>query len=173
MIALLLIGAAGIFAAATISSDATAARQRVAPSHPAISIVTSPNSQTIAPGGTATFTITVTNTGNATLTDVTVTDPLSRNCNRSLGTLVIGARRSYICTRTNVPGDFQNAATATGKPTTSATTVQATDHATVKAAPFKPPPTMTNDDTRFSRPSVQETAAGEHCFQHAHEHALG
>src|SRR5205823_3680510 len=40
--------------------------------HPAISIVKNPKSQTVNSGGTATFTITVTNTGDVALTDVTV-----------------------------------------------------------------------------------------------------
>ena len=51
--------------------------------HPAIAIVKNPKSQTVAKGGTATFTITVTNTGDVTLTDVHVDDPLSPNCNRT------------------------------------------------------------------------------------------
>ena len=50
---------------------------------PAIAIVKNPKSQTVAVGGTATFTITVTNAGNTVLTNVTVTDPLSPNCNRT------------------------------------------------------------------------------------------
>ena len=54
---------------------------------PAIAIVKDPKSQTIARRRTATFKITVTNTGNVTLSDVTVTDPLSPDCNRNLGTL--------------------------------------------------------------------------------------
>ena len=50
---------------------------------PAIAIVKNPKSQTVAVGGTATFSITVTNAGNTVLTNVTVTDPLSPNCNRT------------------------------------------------------------------------------------------
>src|SRR5205085_2941084 len=48
-------------------------------SHPAISIVKDPKSQTVTVGNTATFKITVTNTGDVALTDVTVTDARSPN----------------------------------------------------------------------------------------------
>ena len=84
-------------------------------------------------GGTATFTITVKNTGDVTLTDVTVTDLRSPACNRTLGTLTVGQSKSYTCTQKNVTKAFQNVATATGKPPTSAT-VKASDHANVKVA---------------------------------------
>ena len=50
---------------------------------PAIAIVKNPKSQTVTVPGTARFTITVTNVGNTVLTNVTVTDPLSPNCNRT------------------------------------------------------------------------------------------
>ena len=53
------------------------------PQNPAISITKNPKSQTILTGQTATFTIMVTNTGNTTLTNVTVTDPLSPDCNKT------------------------------------------------------------------------------------------
>ncbi len=110
------------------------------PSNPAIAIVKSPKSQTLSVGGTASFTIKVTNTGDVTLTDVTVTDPLSTGCDHSLGTLAVGQSKSYDCSKPGVTAGFENVATATGKPTTSASTVKATDHANVKvAAALKPP----------------------------------
>ena len=51
--------------------------------HPAIKIEKGPDSQTVSSGGTATFTIKVTNTGDVTLTDVTVTDALAPGCART------------------------------------------------------------------------------------------
>src|SRR5262249_37752922 len=75
------------------------------PTHPAIDIVKDPKAQTIGQGGTATFKITVTNTGDVTLTDVTVTDPNSPDCNRNLGTLNVGQSKSYTCTKNNVTAD--------------------------------------------------------------------
>jgi len=82
------------------------------PTHPAIEIVKDPKSQTIGEGDKATFKITVTNSGDVTLTDVQVTDPLSPQCNRNLGTLDVGQSKSYSCTRDNVKADFENVATA-------------------------------------------------------------
>jgi uncharacterized repeat protein (TIGR01451 family) len=105
-----------------------------------ISIAKDPNSQTIGKGGTATCKIKVTNSGNAVLTNVTVSDPQSPSCNRALGTLAVGQSKSYTCTRKNVSADFQNVATATGKPPTGAD-VKASDNAQVKVASFLPPQT--------------------------------
>jgi uncharacterized repeat protein (TIGR01451 family) len=106
--------------------------------HPAISIVKGPKSQSLAFGSTAKFHITVTNTGDVTLSNVTVTDQLSPDCNRNLGTLGVGHSKSYTCTQPDVKAPFTNVAVATGKPPTGAT-VKATDHADINAAPFVPP----------------------------------
>src|SRR5207253_774729 len=102
---------------------------------PAIDIIKDPNSQTIGVGGTANFKITVTNTGNTTLSDVTVSDPLSPDCDKNLGTLAVGQSKSYTCARKNVSDPFQNVATASGKPPTGAR-VQANDNANVKVQAF-------------------------------------
>jgi uncharacterized repeat protein (TIGR01451 family) len=122
-----------------VSAQDTAAVTVVAPAtHPAIAIVKNPKSQTVTRGGTATFTITVTNTGDVTLTNVTVSDPLSPNCNRTIGTLAPGASTSYTCTRANVTANFTNVAVASG--TAGGTTVTAQDTApvTAKAAALQP-----------------------------------
>jgi uncharacterized repeat protein (TIGR01451 family) len=122
-----------------VSAQDTAAVTAVAPAaHPAIAIVKNPKSQTVTRGGTANFTITVTNTGDVALTNVTVTDPLSPNCNKTIGTLAPGASTSYTCTRANVTSNFTNVAVASG--TAGGTTVTAQDTApvTAKAAALKP-----------------------------------
>jgi len=122
-----------------VSAQDTAAVTAVAPAtHPAITIVKNPKSQSVTRGGTATFTITVTNTGDVALTNVTVSDPLSPNCNRTIGTLAPGASSSYTCTRANVTANFTNVAVASG--TAGGTTVTAQDTApvTAKAAALQP-----------------------------------
>jgi uncharacterized repeat protein (TIGR01451 family) len=110
--------------------------------HPAISIIKNPKSQTVTSGGTATFEITVTNTGDVPLTNVTVTDALAPDCNRSLGTLQPGqSAPPYTCTRPNVTLSFDNVAIATGTPPVGPA-VTATDTAPVTVtAPFTPPTT--------------------------------
>jgi uncharacterized repeat protein (TIGR01451 family) len=108
---------------------------------PTIAIVKNPKAQTVAVGGTATFTITVSNAGNTVLTDVTVSDPLTPSCNRTkadipaLASMSPGASVNYSCSKTNVRASFDNVATAIGTPP-SGPNVTATDTAPVKAAPL-------------------------------------
>jgi uncharacterized repeat protein (TIGR01451 family) len=110
---------------------------------PAIAIVKNPKSQTVAVGGTATFSITVTNAGNTVLTNVTVTDPLTPNCNRTsadipaLASMAPRATVTYSCTRPNVRASFDNVATATGTPP-SGPNVTASDTAPVKTKALTP-----------------------------------
>ena len=90
---------------------------------PSIAIVKNPKSQTVAIGGTATFSITVTNTGNVTLTDVHVVDPMSPNCNRTKaadsGVGVDGAGCCcdvFVHAAERAAAGFDNVATAIGTP---------------------------------------------------------
>ena len=86
--------------------------------HPAITITKDPPTQTVASGGTATWTIVVTNTGDVALTSVNVTDPLAADCVKTFGgSLAPGASEAaYTCTKTNVTANFTNVATAHGTP---------------------------------------------------------
>ncbi len=84
---------------------------------PEISIEKSPDMQEILIGGIATFTITVTNTGDVELTDVEVTDPLCPDCDVTIGTLAVGALYSFSCSCV-VTADFTNIATVSGWYTT-------------------------------------------------------
>lgn len=86
------------------------------PPTPAIEIAKTPDLQTVVSGSTVTFTIVVTNTGDVTLSPVTVTDPLAPDCARTFASLGPGASESYICTVTGVTADFTNVATVTGMP---------------------------------------------------------
>ncbi len=56
-----------------------------------------PDSRTFKPGSTVWFQIQVTNNGQAPLTGVAVTDPLLPACNRTFGSLAVGASRLYSC----------------------------------------------------------------------------
>src|SRR5439155_18589140 len=59
------------------------ANENVLVQNPGILISKDPNNQTIVSGGTATFHITVTNTGDAILTNVHVSDALAPGCART------------------------------------------------------------------------------------------
>lgn len=82
--------------------------------NPGILITKTPDDQTIVSGGTATFTIYVENTGDADLTNVTVSDPNAPDCDAFIGNLAAGASTSYDCTLENVTEGFINTANVTG-----------------------------------------------------------
>jgi hypothetical protein len=121
----LLFGSLLVGAAVVASSDATA-------SAPALSIVSTPTSQTVATKvisrldtrtekrepallfGTATFTVTLANLGASELGAVSVADPASPSCDRTIGALAAGASVSYVCHAPNVGRDFINVLTASG-----------------------------------------------------------
>ena len=79
------------------------------------------------------------------LTNVTVTDPLSPNCNRTsaqipaLASMAPSASVTYSCSRPNVRRAFDNVATATGTPP-SGPNVTASDTAPVKVKKALTPP---------------------------------
>jgi uncharacterized repeat protein (TIGR01451 family) len=81
---------------------------------PSIDIEKNPASQVIDYDGTATFDITVTNEGNATLSNIVVTDALAPDCDRSLGSLNAGESTTYTCTKDNVAADFTNSIEVSG-----------------------------------------------------------
>ena len=108
--------------------------------NPSIGIVKGPDSQTIVAGGTATFQLTVTNTGDSTLTSVHVDDAQAPGCSRSAaqvaadhGTSTFAPQESYAysCTLANVHEELTNSATATGTPA-AGSDVTATDTAQVE-----------------------------------------
>jgi uncharacterized repeat protein (TIGR01451 family) len=83
------------------------------PDVPDVAISKSPPTQTIVTNGNADFTITVTNTGDVDLNNVTVTDPLVPACDNNIGALSVGASNSYACTDTGVAASYTNVATVT------------------------------------------------------------
>jgi len=98
---------------------------------PAIDIVKSAidgtDTQNVMVGESATFEITVTNSGMVDLTDVTVTDPLSQNCDNTIGALGVGESITYTCTIDNVTADFTNVASVVGTPVGGGPNVTSTD----------------------------------------------
>jgi uncharacterized protein (DUF58 family) len=95
-----------------------------------ISLVTYPTSQTVADGGTATFTIVVRNSGDVELTRVAVGDGRSQNCNRRFAQLPAGASFSYTCRHSSVTKAFDSVATLSGS-APEGRQMTASDHATV------------------------------------------
>ncbi|MHC5144858.1 MAG: DUF7507 domain-containing protein [Planctomycetota bacterium] len=81
---------------------------------PDIDIQKTPDFQAVESGGDAAFTITVTNTGDVALTNVTVTDPMVADCNGFIGDLAIGETVAYDCNAINVTEGFTNTACVEG-----------------------------------------------------------
>jgi len=99
-------------------------------SQPAISIAKGPDSQTIGLNETAVFSIDVTNTGNTTLFDIQITDPLTPDCNQNFPQLASGESTTYSCQQNNVTANFTNTAEVTAL-TADATPVSHSDTADV------------------------------------------
>ena len=132
---------------------------------PIIDIGKTPAIQTVVTGDSATFTITVTNTGNVALTDVHVDDALTADCNKTVAqfqvlnaaqnggnlSLAVGTHVTYTCTTTALTVGFTNSATATGTPP-SGPPVSDTDTAQVNV--IAPKITITKD------PATQSVTAG-------------
>ncbi|MDN4471957.1 DUF7507 domain-containing protein [Demequina zhanjiangensis] len=70
---------------------------------PGITVDKSPDGQTVTDGGDVVFDITVTNTGDVDLEDVTVTDPEAPSCDRTLGALAVGESITYSCALSPAP----------------------------------------------------------------------
>ncbi|NNL46788.1 MAG: LPXTG cell wall anchor domain-containing protein, partial [Acidimicrobiia bacterium] len=81
---------------------------------PAISIAMTPPSQQAVTGGTASFSITVTNEGDTQLDNVNVNSPNSPSCDNAIGSLLPTESVTYTCDQT-ITADVTNTATVTGQ----------------------------------------------------------
>jgi len=87
------------------------------PPEPDIDIVKEVMTPEVSEGDTVEFKITVTNTGNVTLSEVVVTDVLSPDCDRTFGGILIpGESVSYECSVDSILVAFTNVAVVTATP---------------------------------------------------------
>ncbi|NCW75750.1 MAG: DUF11 domain-containing protein [Actinobacteria bacterium] len=84
-----------------------------------IDVLKTPDTQTVTAGGSVTFTITISNTGNIPLSNIVVTDPLSPDCDRIFATLQVAEVVSFTCTKTLVQTSFTNVVTVSASTGTS------------------------------------------------------
>jgi uncharacterized repeat protein (TIGR01451 family) len=85
--------------------------------HPAIDIrkqAEGPDSRDITTGSNVLFDIVVKNTGDVDLINITVSDPLVPDCDRTIGLLAPNAEYSYTCTASIVTQSFTNIASVSG-----------------------------------------------------------
>lgn len=112
--------------------------------HPAVMISRTVDPKTVRPGDTVTSTITVTNTGDSVLREVSVADPGAPACAKTLGSLEPRATQTYTCSESASPEDF----TATAKVTaTDATNRPVTATAGEPVDVIHPAITITDDAT--------------------------
>ncbi len=124
-----------------VTAEGTAAIDVI---HPAVAITRSADPQTVRPGDPVTSAITVTNTGDSVLHDVSVADPGAPACAKSLGSLEPRATQNYSCAQTAGEADFTATAKVTG---TDATNRPVTATAGQPVHVIHPAITITNDAT--------------------------
>jgi len=109
---------------------------------PAIDIEKTPDLQALVIGAddTATWTITVTNTGDVDLMDVTVTDAQAPGCAAVIGDLAVGASTSYECSLSGITQPMTNVAEVTGHDAGGIVVTDEDDAQVVVSTPVTGPP---------------------------------
>ncbi|MCB0516226.1 MAG: choice-of-anchor L domain-containing protein [Chitinophagales bacterium] len=85
------------------------------------------DTQAVAPGGTAGFWISVSNTGDADLNNIILNDPLSADCNNTIPTLAVGETVNYYCSQSNVTAAFINTINVSATPVVLGSAVSDSD----------------------------------------------
>ncbi|MDH4147628.1 MAG: hypothetical protein OEY23_20925, partial [Acidimicrobiia bacterium] len=117
------------------SKDATAFVNVISPG---VAIEKAPDTQQVPQGGDATFQITVTNTGDTDLADVTVADPAAPGCDRTFALIAAGASRTYSCSLAVLGGSGTtgtNTATVTAADPAGGPDLTASDTADYEVVP--------------------------------------
>ncbi|WP_285477531.1 hypothetical protein [Amycolatopsis sp. NBRC 101858] len=112
--------------------------------HPAIAVTRTVEPRVVRPGDTVTSAITVTNTGDSVLRDVSVADPGAPACAKPLGSLEPRATQNYSCTQVAGEADFTATAAVTA---TDATNRPVTATAGEPVDVIHPAITITDDAT--------------------------
>lgn len=103
---------------------------------PAIALTVDKPFQTVISGDTAVFTLTIVNTGDVDLKEVTLTSPVA-DCNKGLVKPTLGAGDALppiVCAATNVTGRIDNVLVVTAEDTTGGPPVTSTVTAVVKVS---------------------------------------
>ncbi len=124
---------------------------------PGVTISKTPVTQSVLPGGTATFTITVKNTGEVPLLKLVITDGPTPSCDRTIETLEPGIEQAWNCQATGLTADLINIVTVTGE-TIAKTVVTATATARV-AVPLVYAATVTAPTATTTATASAPTAA--------------
>lgn len=82
--------------------------------NPKLDVQKTPDTQSVIEGSKASFTITVTNTGNVVLTSVAVTDAMAPGCDKSIGDLAVAGQATYTCQSPTITANMTNTAVVTG-----------------------------------------------------------
>jgi uncharacterized repeat protein (TIGR01451 family) len=101
------------------ANECNEANENLTVINPSIKIEKDPDTPAVVAGDTATFTIVVTNTGDVTLANVSVTDAQAPGCARAnLGSLAPGASTTYTCTTPAINAPLDNVAEVCADPPT-------------------------------------------------------
>lgn len=82
--------------------------------NPKLDVQKTPDTQSVIEGSKASFTITVTNTGNVPLTSVAVTDAMAPGCDKTIGDLAVAGQATYTCQSPTITANMTNTAVVTG-----------------------------------------------------------